>query len=111
LLNENIFKSINLDFESNDFCQNIKNISNNNNLDHFICDNKFKKEKIIFLLIDSLPYDQLHDFHNLKKYNMTNFFRVKGLEYKQSGALFETILTGKFSRNYLASKEMKMDNL
>ena len=111
LLNENIFKSINLDFESNDFCQNIKNISNNNNLDHFICDNKFKKEKIIFLLIDSLPFDQLNDFHNLKKYNMTNFFRVKGLEYKQSGALFETILTGKFSRNYLASKEMKMDNL
>ena len=42
---------------------------------------------------------------------MTNLFRGEGIEYKQSGALFETILKGKFSRNYLASNEMKMDNL
>ena len=110
LLIPELFKSINLDYEFNDFCQTYQNLSVNN-LDHLVCDNKFKKQKIILLLIDSLPFDSLNNFHNLKESKMTNFFRGKGLEYKQSGALFETILTGKFSRNYLASIPMKMDNI
>ena len=56
----------------------------------------------------------MHDFNdlnNLDDYNLTNLFRGEGIEYKQTGALFETILTGKFSRNYLALNKMKMDNL
>jgi hypothetical protein len=110
LLIPELFKSVNLDYEYNDFCQTNQNISENN-LDYLVCDNKFKKKKIILLLIDSLPFDSLNYFHNLKESKMTNFFRGKGLEYKQSGALFETILTGKFSRNYLASIPMKMDNI
>ena len=110
LLREDLLKSINLDFETNDFCQTMSN-SSENNLDYYACDNKFKKDKVIILFVDSLPFDTLHDFHNLKENKFTNFFRVQGLEYKQSGALFETILTGKFSRNYLAANEMKMDNL
>ena len=110
LLKEDLLKSINLDFETNDFCQTMNN-SSDNNLDYYACDNKFKKEKVIILFIDSLPFDSLHDFHNLKENKMTNFYRSEGIEYKQSGALFETILTGKFSRNYLAANEMKMDNL
>ena len=110
LLKEDLLKSINLDYEQNDFCQTIKNVSENN-LDYYVCNNKFKKNKVIFLLIDSLPFDSLHDFLNLKEMKMPNLFRGEGIEYKQSGALFETILTGKFSRNYLASNEMKMDNL
>ena len=110
LLKEDLLKSINLDYEQNDFCQTIKNVSEDN-LDYYVCNNKFKKNKVIFLLIDSLPFDSLHDFLNLKEMKMTNLFRGEGIEYKQSGALFETILTGKFSRNYLASNEMKMDNL
>ena len=110
LLQENLFKYINLNDETNDFCQTKVNISNES-LDHLICNNKFKKEKIILLLIDSLSYDSLHDFNNLKGYNLTNFFRGEGIEYKQSGALFETIFSGKFNRNYLASRKMKMDNL
>ena len=110
LLQENLFKYINLNNETNDFCQTKVNASNNS-LDYLICNNKFKKEKIILLLIDSLSYDSLHDFNYLKDYNMTNFFRGEGIEYKQSGALFETIFSGKFNRNYLASKVMKMDNL
>ena len=110
LLKEDLLKSINLDFETNDFCQTINN-SSNNTLDRYICDNKFNKDKVIILFIDSLPFDTLHDFHNLKENNLTNFYRAEGVEYKQSGALFETILTGKFSRNYLASNEMKIDNL
>ena len=110
LLIPELFKSINLDYEINDFCQTNKNMSESN-LDYLVCDNKFKKQKIILLLIDSLPFDSLNNFHNLKESKMTNFFRGEGLEYKQSGALFETILTGKFSRNYLASIPMKMDNI
>ena len=110
LLIPELFKSINLDYEINDFCQTNTNMSESN-LDYLVCDNKFKKQKVILLLIDSLPFDSLKNFHNLKESKMTNFYRGEGLEYKQSGALFETILTGKFSRNYLASIPMKMDNI
>ena len=110
LLQEDLFKTKNLYYETNDFCQTKSNKSKND-LEDLICNNKFKKEKIILLLVDSLPYDSLHYFHNLKKYKLTNFFRGEGIEYKQSGALFETILTGKFNRNYLASNKMKSDSL
>ena len=109
-LKPELLKSINLDYEFNDFCQTNRNISENN-LDYLVCDNKFKKSKFIFLLVDSLPFDSLKDLHNLKKYKMTNFFREEGIEYKQSGALFETLLTGKYSRNYLATIPMKSDNI
>jgi len=51
-----LFESINLDYEFNDYCQTNHNLSKNN-LDYLVCDNKFKKEKIIFLFIDSLPFD------------------------------------------------------
>ena len=112
LLKPDLFKSITLDYEFNDFCESKTNInSSKNNLDYLVCDNKFKKDKFIFLLIDSLPFDSLYYFHKLNETKMTNFFRGKGIEYKQTGALFETILTGKFSRNYLASIPMKMDNI
>ena len=110
LLIPDLFKFVSLDYEINDFCQTYQNYSNGD-LDHLVCDNKFKKKKIIFLLIDSLPYDALYYCHNLKETKLTNLFRAAGIEYKQSGALFETILTGKFSRNYLASIPMKMDNI
>ena len=110
LLKEDLLKTINLDFETNDYCQRIDLLSDNK-LDKYACDNKFKKEKAIILLIDSLPYDVLLKLHDFKKSKLSNFFRGEGIEYKQSGALFETILTGKFSRNYLATNEMKMDNM
>ena len=110
LLKDDLLKTINLDFETNDYCQRFDSLSDNK-LGKYACDNKFKKEKIIFLLIDSLPYDTLINLHNFNKSKLSNFFRAQGIEYKQSGALFETIFTGKFSRNYLASNEMKMDNL
>ena len=97
-------------YETNDYCQTKLN-SSKNKLDYLICNNKFKKDKIIFILLDSLAYDSLHDLYNLEDFNLTNLFRVEGIEYKQTGALFETILTGKFSRNYMAINKMKMDNL
>ena len=72
LLKEDLLKSINLDYETNDFCQTMKNDSNNN-LDYLVCDNKFKKSKLILLLIDSLPYDVLHDFNNYRETKLTNY--------------------------------------
>ena len=110
LLKEDLFKSINLNGQTNDYCQTIKNFSNSS-LDYLICDNKFKKKKIIFLLIDGLPFDRLKDLVKFKENKFPNFFRGEGVEYKQTGALFETIFTGKFSRNYLPSSNMLMDNL
>ena len=104
LLNVDLTKSINLNGETNDFCQKLnKSTITDNSLEYLVCNNKFKKNKIILLFIDSLPFDNLHELIDFNKTNITNFFRGKGLEYKQSGALFETILTGKFSRNYLAN--------
>ena len=110
ILNPNLLKFINLDGLTNDFCQSLNNTSNST-MDFLICDNKFKKKKIILLLVDGLPFDKLKDLTNFKKSKLPNFFRGEGLEYKQSGALFETIFSGKFSRNYLPSSPMSMDNL
>ena len=110
LLNVDLTKSINLKGETNDFCQSLNNSQSSNSLDYLACDNKFKKNKIILFLIDSLPFDNLHILTDVDKSRITNFFRGKGLDYKQSGALFETILTGKFSRNYAAS-HMEFDSL
>ena len=107
LLKVDILKSFNLEGYSNDFCQTVKKT---NNLDYLICDNKYKKSKIILLLVDALAYDQLYALNNLSHYRIPNFFKAEGLDYKQSGSLFESIFTGKFSRNYMAAK-IKIDNL
>ena len=109
LLNVELTKSINLKGETNDFCQT-RNKSLNN-LDYLACNNKFKKNKIILLLIDSLPFDTLHEIIDFNKTRIPNFFKGEGLDYKQSGALFETIFTGKFSRNYLANSKTEFDTL
>ena len=104
LLNVDLTKPINLKGETNDFCQKLNESRiTNDSIEYLVCSNKFKKNKIILLFIDSLPFDNLHELIDFNKTNITSFFRGKGLEYKQSGALFETILTGKFSRNYLAN--------
>ena len=103
LLNVHLTKSINLKGETNDFCQHLNITEQKNSLDYLACDNKFKKKKIILLFLDSLPFDKLYELTNRDISRIPNFFRGKGLDYKQSGALFETIFTGKFSSNYLAS--------
>ena len=110
LLDVDLTKSINLKGETNDFCQSLNNSDNYSSLDFLVCNNNFKKEKIILLLIDSLPFDNLQILSDLNKTNITGFFRGRGLNYKQSGALFETILSGKFSRNY-AAFPMEFDSL
>ena len=109
LLNVDLIKFISLKGETNDYCQKFNNSINN--LDYFACDNKFKKNKIILLLIDSLPFDKLHEITDFEKLRLPNFFKGQGLDYKQSGALFESIFTGKFSRNYLANSNTEYDTL
>ena len=104
LLNVDLTKSINLKQETNDYCQSFTSPESKNSLEYLACNNKFKKSKIILLLLDSLPFDKLHELTNLDESRIPNFFRGKGLDYKQSGALFENIFTGKFSRNYMASQ-------
>ena len=114
LLNVDLLNSISLEGETNDFCQTYNKTQkdqNNDTLSYLACDNKFKKEKIILLLVDSLPFDKIYYILNVSDSKITNFFKGKSLDYKQSGALFETIFTGKFSRNYLASTYTKYDTL
>ena len=108
LLKADVLKAFNLEGYSNNFCQTLA--KNNNNLDYLVCDNKYKKSKIILLLVDALAYDQLYAMNNLSHYRIPNFFKAEGLDYKQSGSLFESIFTGKFSRNYMAEK-IRIDNL
>ena len=108
LLKADLLKTINLDGLSNDYCQTQNNSASS--IDKLICNNKYKKEKIILLFIDSLAFDQLLDFHKLENYNVTAFYKTEVEGFKQSGALFESIFTGKFSRNYLAST-ITVDNL
>ena len=67
LLNVDLTKSINLKGETNDFCQSLNNSEDPNSLDHLACDNKFKKNKIILFLIDSLPFDNLHILTDVDK--------------------------------------------
>ena len=86
LLNVNLTKSINLKGETNDFCQHLNITEQKNSLDYLACDNKFKKKKIILLLLDSLPFDKLYELTNRDISRIPNFFRGKGLDYKQSGA-------------------------
>jgi len=108
LLKADVLKTFNLEGYSNNFCQTLKKTKNN--LDYLVCDNKYKKSKIILLLVDALAYDQLYALNNLSYYRIPNFFKAEGLDYKQSGSLFESIFTGKFSRNYMAEK-ITIDNL
>ena len=72
LLNVDLTKSINLNGETNDFCQKL-NESTNNSIEYLVCNNKFKKDKIIILFIDSLPFDNLHELIDFNKTNITNF--------------------------------------
>ena len=108
LLKVDVLKSFNLEGYSNNFCQALNKTKNN--LDYLVCDNKYKKSKIILLLVDALAYDQLYALNNLSYFKIPNFFKCEGLDYKQSGSLFESIFTGKFSRNYMAAK-ITIDNL
>ena len=67
------------------------------------------KKKFIWLLFDGLAFDEISFLYEKKK-NSAVFYKISTNFFKQSGALHEMYITGKFSRNFLASKT-QVDNL
>ena len=106
MLDRDILEGITLPEYQNDFCQTFTPSSPTDALS-LICQNKFKKKKFIWIFIDGLAYDELFEMHNAK---LPNLFRIKSKEYKQSGSLHDSIITGKFSRNYPA-KAVHIDHI
>ena len=89
LFEDNILNGI-----SNTFCQN------SSNYELSICNNKYKKKKFILLLLDGLAFDSLEFFSNPEKYNLTKVYKNYDPGYKITGRNFESMFTGKDSRNY-----------
>ncbi len=103
-LNPRLFEGDTLSEYSNNFCQNS---SNSNSI---ICKNKYKKKKFILLLIDGAAFDSLNFISNPEEHNLTKIYRNYDTEYKITGANFESLFTGKGSRNY-KYKPFHSDNL
>ena len=75
-----------------------------------MCNNKYKKDKLFYILIDGLAYDQLFELRKKDKYNITRIFRGVTSNYKQSAVNFEIIFGGKVNRNFIG-KRIKEDNI
>ena len=93
-LNPRLFQGNTLNEYSNSYCQNISNSKS------IICKNKFKKKKFILLLIDGTAFDELEFLLKPEKHNLTRVYKNFDKEFKITGSNFETMFTGKFSRNY-----------
>ena len=61
------------------------------------------------MFFDGLAFDEISYLYKTKQ-NTGAFYKITTDFFRQSGALHEIFLTGKFSRNFLASKT-KIDNL
>ena len=109
ILDPDAMNGVTLEEYNNTFCQTYNKTGENDPVE-LICENKFKKKKFIWVLLDGLAFDQLFLLPNRTVNPIPNFFRIKSKEYKQSGSLHESILTGKFSRNYPA-KKIKIDTI
>ena len=93
-LNPRLFEGKTLSEYSNNFCQN------SSNYESIICKNNYKKKKFILLLIDGAAFDSLNFISNPEEHNLTRIYRNYDTEYKITGANFESMFTGKSSRNY-----------
>ena len=96
-----LFEEYNIDEFTNTFCDNSKSIT---------CINKYKTNKFILLLCDGTAFDELPYIYKSNENNLTSVFKNYDTEYKITGGNFETVFTGKFSRNHLYHK-IKSDNL
>ena len=103
-LNPRLFEGETLSEYSNNFCQN------SSNSETIICKNNYKKKKFILLLIDGAAFDSLNFISNPEEHNLTKIYRNYDKEYKITGANFESMFTGKGSRNY-KYKPFNSDNL
>ncbi len=99
ILDPNNFSGNQFKKKKNDFCS-----SKQEGFDELVCKNELKKKKFIWIFIDGLAYDQLYFLEQKKKKKEIALFNVFSETYRQSGALHETLLTGKFSRNFIGKK-------
>ena len=98
----------NFNLISNDYCQ--KYNSTMNNLEKLACDNIYKKDKFIWVQIDGIANDQLHEINNLNESKIIHFKILKLTGYKKSPRCHEIQLTGHPSRN-IPFFPIKKDNL
>ena len=108
LLKPEIFLGYNLDLISNDYCQ--KYNKSMNDLEKLACNNTYKKSKIIWLQLDGLAIDLLHEIIKLDKYKIVHFKTVQLTGYKKSPRCHEMHFTGHSSRNVFGFK-VNRDNL
>ena len=102
ILASDLFKGFSMDGFHNNFCKE--------NSDNIICDNKYKKKKFFYCLLDGVAYDQLYELRKKDKYNITRIFRGVTSDYKQSAVNFQIIMSGKINRNFIGAS-IKEDNL
>ena len=93
-LNARILKGKTLNEYSNSFCQYPHNYEN------IICHNKYKKKKFILLLLDGTSLDSSEFFSKPEKHNLGRVYINFEKRLKLTGSNFETMFTGKDSRNY-----------
>lgn len=77
--------------------------------DQLICKNNLTKQKFLWILYDGMAFDEITEIYEKKK-NKAGIYKITTDFFRQSGALHEIYLTGKFSRNFLATKT-QADNL
>jgi len=92
--NKNNFKG-----RLNTFCDN-----NSTGFDKLVCKNDIKNKKFIWIFIDSLAYDQLYFLKKKFDNREIALFNIFSETFAQSGAMHETLLTGKFSRNFFSNR-------
>ena len=102
--NPRILQGETLNEFSNSFCQN------NTYFQSSICKNEYKKKKFILLLLDGTALDALEFFSKPEKHNLTRIYKNFETRLKITGSNFETMFTGKDSRNYFY-KPFVSDNL
>ena len=85
ILDPDAMNGVTLEEYNNTFCQTYNKTGENDPVE-LICENKFKKKKFIWVLLDGLAFDQLFLLPNRTVNPIPNFFRIKSKEYKQSGS-------------------------
>ena len=96
--------------EYNNFCQNTSLLSTSDALS-LVCNNKYKKQSLIWLFIDGLSYDQIYSAMNNINSNNGVIYKLKVSPYQQVSSLYESLFTGKFSRNYFMKEHLHADNI
>ena len=79
ILDPEVMRGVTLEEYQNDYCSTA-NITDKNDPMSLVCNNKFKKEKFIWILLDGLAFDQLYMLPQREANSLSNFFRIKSKE-------------------------------